>query len=105
MDEKSKEVARNSTFFIHERKQNSKFFIHELNLENLGKAIKNLRKIRGITQAQLAKSLDLSKSQISKIETGTRAISLRLFDKVFKALNGKIYFHGEYSPRYRKPRL
>ncbi len=94
------------TYFINQKIRNQEFLIHELNGENLGKAIRELRKKRGISQAQLGKLVNLSNIQISKIENARRKnTNLERISSIFKALNSKIYFQGEYGLNFRKPIL
>ncbi len=94
------------TYFINKKIRNQEFLIHELNAENLGKAIRELRKRRGISQAQLGKLVNLSNMQISKIENANRKnTNLERISSIFTALNAKIYFQGEYGLNFRKPIL
>ena len=54
---------------------------------NLGKAIKELRKIRGISQKELAEHCGLSANAICSIEGNCSFPSKGSFDKICKALN------------------
>lgn len=47
-------------------------------LKNLGRNIFNARKVKGMTQNQLAEKLDISREHLAKLETGKRRISLKL---------------------------
>lgn len=49
---------------------------------DLGEKVKLLRKRRGLKQDDLAKVLDLSRSQISNLEKGRRNLSLKQLEKL-----------------------
>ena len=70
-------------------------FDNELRLELLGKAIKQVRKERNLTQEQLGKLVGVQKAQISKIENSLTDARFATVIKVFKALNAKINFNIE----------
>lgn len=54
----------------------------------IGKNIKKYRKLRGLTQHELAESLLLSDSFIAKLESITRqTISIETLDQISKKLN------------------
>ncbi|WP_253868841.1 helix-turn-helix transcriptional regulator [Microbulbifer sp. THAF38] len=42
---------------------------------HLGKCLRNTRKLKGMTIAQLAKQLGLAPSQVSKMETGKQKLA------------------------------
>ena len=48
----------------------------------LGDKVKQLRKRRGLKQADLAEVLELSRAQISNLESGHRNISLKQLEKL-----------------------
>ena len=52
-----------------------------------GHRIKHLRKIRNLTQEQLATALHISTDHLSKIELGKRGISIDLLLDISAALN------------------
>lgn len=58
--------------------------------KNLGKLIESLREARGLTQAELAKSMETSQSAIARIEAGKQNLTLKEIDKLSKALGKKI---------------
>lgn len=70
-------------------------FENELRLDILGKAIKEARKKRNLTQEQLGKLVGVQKAQISKIENKLTDARFETILKVFRALNAKIYFNVE----------
>lgn len=70
-------------------------FENELRLELLGAAIKQARKDRHLTQAELGKLVGVQKAQISKIENCITDARFDTIIKVFKALNAKISFNVE----------
>lgn len=49
--------------------------------------IKEIRKLKGITQVELAKRLGISQGAIQKLETGERGLDLDWIEKISKALN------------------
>ncbi len=70
-------------------------FENELRLDLLGKAIKQARKERHLTQEELGKLVGVKKAQISKIENSITDARFETIIKVFKALNAKINFNVE----------
>lgn len=68
-------------------------FENELRLDLLGQAIKQARKERNLTQAQLGELVGVQKAQISKIENHLTDARFDTVIKVFKALNAKISFN------------
>ena len=56
-------------------------------LINLGKNIRNARKLKNLSQNELAEILDISREHLAKIETAKRTISLGLLFKVSESLN------------------
>lgn len=49
--------------------------------------IKKTREAKGITQAQLAKKLGVTQSDVSKIESGSRDIGVVLLSKIARVLD------------------
>jgi len=70
-------------------------FENELRLDLIGNAIKQARKERNLTQAQLGVLVGVQKAQISKIENHLTDARFETILKVFKALNAKINFNVE----------
>jgi len=70
-------------------------FENELRLDLIGKAIKQVRKERNLTQAQLGELVGVQKSQISKIENNLTDARFETIIKVFRALDAKINFNVE----------
>jgi DNA-binding XRE family transcriptional regulator len=70
-------------------------FENELRLDLIGKAIKQARKDRKLTQAQLGELIGVQKAQISKIENNLNDARFETILKVFRALNAKINFNVE----------
>ena len=70
-------------------------FENELRLDLIGMAIKQARKERKLTQAQLGKLVGVQKAQISKIENNLTDARFETILKVFRALNAKINFNVE----------
>ena len=53
----------------------------------LGKKIKNIRQLCGMTQEELAERIDISQRALSGIETGVNFLTAETFDKIVKELN------------------
>lgn len=70
-------------------------FEEELRLDLLGKAIKEARLQRHLTQQQLGDLVGVQKSQISKLENSLTDARFETVMKVFKALNAKVNFSVE----------
>ena len=70
-------------------------FEYELRLDLLGRAIKDARKERNLTQEQLGKIVGVKKAQISKLENSLTDARFETIIKVFRALNAKINFNVE----------
>jgi DNA-binding XRE family transcriptional regulator len=70
-------------------------FENELRLDLIGQAIKQARKERKLTQAQLGELVGVKKAQISKIENNLTDARFETILKVFRALNAKINFSVE----------
>ena len=67
-------------------------FEYNLQIDILGEAIKQARKERNLTQAELGELVGVQKAQISKLENSLTNARLETILKVFKALNLKIVF-------------
>lgn len=70
-------------------------FEYELWLDLLGRAIKEARRERNLTQEQLGRLVGVKKAQISKLENSLTDARFETIIKVFKALNAKINFNVE----------
>ncbi len=70
-------------------------FESELRLDLIGQAIKQARKERKLTQAQLGELVGVQKAQISKLENNLTDARFETILKVFRALNAKINFNVE----------
>jgi len=64
----------------------------ELKLDVIGEMIKQTRKQRNLTQAELGKLIGVQKAQISKLENGSSNVTIGTILKVFKALKAKVNF-------------
>lgn len=54
--------------------------------EKIGKRIKSIREIQGISQKDLAYSADLDRSYIASVENGRRNISIVNIEKIASAM-------------------
>jgi DNA-binding XRE family transcriptional regulator len=70
-------------------------FENELRLDLIGQAIKQARKDRKLTQAQLGDLVGVQKAQISKIENNLTDARFETILKVFRALDAKVNFNVE----------
>lgn len=62
--------------------------------EKIGKQLKELRLSRGWKQVQIAEKVGLSRSQISNIESGKRALTLSTLKRFCEAYNIDISYFG-----------
>ena len=58
----------------------------ELDNMRLGKRIKSIRKLRGVSQMELSEIIDCSPNHLSYIENGNRSMSLASFVRMANAL-------------------
>ena len=73
----------------------------ELKLDILGEIIKQTRKERNLTQEQLGDLIGVKKSEISKLESNARNMTISTDLKVFHALKAKLNFRIEFENRDR----
>ena len=67
----------------------------ELSMEILGARLKQIRKDKNMTQAELGKLIGVQKAQISKLENGGSSATISTILKVFKALKATVKFQIE----------
>lgn len=72
-------------------------FENELRLDLIGKAIKQARQERNLTQEELGELVGVKRAQISKIENSTNDARFTTILKVFKALSTKVNFNVELN--------
>ncbi len=70
-------------------------FEYELQMDLIGKAIKQTRQERKLTQEELGKLIGVQKAQISRLENNASNVTMETLIKVFSALNAKIKFQVE----------
>ena len=68
---------------------------YELRLDLLGEMIKQARKERHLTQSQLGEMIGVQKSQISRIESNAKNVTIETILRVFRALKTKVNFNVE----------
>ena len=68
---------------------------YELRLDLMGEMIKQARKERHLTQTQLGELIGVQKSQISRIESNAKNVTLETLLRVFRALKAKVNFNVE----------
>ena len=74
-------------------------FEYELKMEIIGQAIKQARKERKMTQAELGSLIGVRKAQISRIESSASNVTIDTLMRVFNALNAKVMLQVEL-PHY-----
>lgn len=65
-------------------------FEYELQMDLIGKAIKQSRQERNLTQEELGKLIGVQKAQISRIENSASNITMDTLLRVFTALKAKV---------------
>ncbi len=65
-------------------------FEYELQMDLIGKAIKQTRKERNLTQEELGKLIGVQKAQISRLESNASNASIDTLMRVFTALKAKV---------------
>lgn len=76
-------------------------FEYDLQMDLIGKAIKQARRERHLTQEQLGKLIGVQKAQISRLENNASNVTMDTLLKVFTALNAKVKFQVELSSNQR----
>ena len=74
-------------------------FEYELQLEFIGKAIKQTRQKRNLTQEELGKLIGVQKAQISRLENNVSNVTMDTLLRVFAALKANVKFQIELSSR------
>ena len=72
-------------------------FEYELQLDLIGKAIKQSRKERNLTQEELGKMVGVQKAQISRLENNAGNVTMETLLRVFTALKAKVKFQVELT--------
>lgn len=70
-------------------------FEYELQMDLIGKAIKQTRKERNLTQEELGKLIGVQKAQISRIENNASNVTMDTLMRVFSALKAKVTLQVE----------
>ena len=65
-------------------------FEYELKMDLIGKAIKQTRQERNMTQEELGKLIGVQKAQISRLESNASNVTMDTLMKVFTALKAKV---------------
>ena len=77
--------------------ENRDRFEYELQMDLMGKAIKQARKERQLTQEELGKLIGVQKSQISRLESNASNATIDTLMRVFSALKAKVKIQVELS--------
>lgn len=72
-------------------------FEYDLQMDLIGKAIKQTRQERKLTQEQLGVLVGVQKAQISRLESNASNVTIDTLMKVFGALKAKVKFQVELS--------
>ncbi|TDG35239.1 XRE family transcriptional regulator [Pedobacter changchengzhani] len=70
-------------------------FEYELQMDLIGKAIKQTRQQRNLTQEELGKLIGVQKAQISRLENNASNATMATLLRVFKALKAKVKIQVE----------
>jgi HTH-type transcriptional regulator/antitoxin HipB len=70
-------------------------FEYELQIELIGRAIRQTRLERKLTQEELGKLIGVQKSQISRIESNASNVTIDTLMRVFNALQAKVILQVE----------
>lgn len=70
-------------------------FEYELQMDLIGKAIKQTRQERNLTQEELGKLIGVQKAQISRLENNASNVTMDTLLRVFTALKAKVKFQVE----------
>ena len=62
----------------------------DLNYKEIGQRIRNLRRLRGLSQEELSEAVDISVTHMSHIETGSTKLSLPVCAKIARALQASM---------------
>ena len=74
---------------------NRDMFEYELQLDLIGKAIKQTRLERHLTQDELGKLIGVQKAQISRLESNASNVTIETLLRVFTALKAKVKLQVE----------
>lgn len=72
-------------------------FEYELQMDLIGKAIRQTRQQRNMTQEELGKLIGVQKAQISRLENNAGNVTIDTLVKVFSALKAKVKLQIELS--------
>ncbi|MBO9619300.1 MAG: helix-turn-helix transcriptional regulator [Niabella sp.] len=72
-------------------------FEYELQMDLIGKAIKQTRQERNLTQEELGKLIGVQKAQISRLENNAGNVTMDTLLRVFTALKAKVKFQVELA--------
>jgi len=70
-------------------------FEYELQMDLIGKAIKQTRQERNLTQEELGKLIGVQKAQISRLENHTSNVTMDTLLRVFTALKARVKLQVE----------
>ena len=82
-------VPKWATYNYRRMFQNNNMISEEYKLQKFGKNIAKYRKMKHLSQNQLAEMLDISREHLAKIETAKRGVSFNLLFKLCDTLGIK----------------
>jgi predicted transcriptional regulator/transcriptional regulator with XRE-family HTH domain len=63
----------------------------------IGEALQKIRELSGLTQAEIARRLDVGQASISKVEKGRPDVHVSTIKKYVEALGGKLQVHAAFD--------
>ena len=63
----------------------------------IGKSLKEMRKLSGLTQAEMAKRLDVGQASVSKVEKGRADVQVSTIQKYIEALGGTLQLNAAFD--------
>ena len=72
-------------------------FEYELQLDLIGKAIRQTRKKQNLTQEELGRMVGVQKAQISRLENSAGNVTIDTLIRVFRALEARVMFRIELN--------
>lgn len=92
-----------SEFSVNKSKFNQELFQNQISLENIGKAIKEVRLKRGITLQDFSHYTGVAIKTLSKLENNKiNDVKLTTIIRIFERLNAKIFFQIELQRAWKE---
>ncbi len=78
--------------------------VRHFEVDHFGEFVKYRRKVMALSQAALARQIEMTQASISRIESGEQVVSLRLAFRIAHLLGCKIQIEEIPPPRAREER-